>query len=251
MKGKKKKSYKFTTISPPLLCYYLIFSHQPHEHTPPAVDESTLTIGRVSLLHLHVHLLPSKAPKVSQVLLVVALHSLSGYSWGWAQSHGKPTHGCVARLLWSTDFWAAATFHDGDFQVLSVVASSRPLAKPFHPSQTVVSSFLGSSECTAVTEGKAQLFQTSAPFHLLWLSQLHSTQFCEAGQEVKKKVQEKKTSVLKKEISACKDAQGKRSIIEVTPFIPGDAVQPVATISAIELALWPEKAKLCHTNSER
>lgn len=43
---------------------------------------------------------------------------------------------------------------------------------------------------------------------------------------------------------------GKRSIIEVAPFIAGDAVQPIATISAIELALWPEKAKLCHTNSE-
>lgn len=117
------------------------------------------------------------------------------------------------------------------------MASSRPLGKPFHPSQTVVSSFLGSSEHTVVTEGKAQLFWTSAPFHLLWLSQLHSTQFCEAGQKVKKKVQEKKTNLPKKDIRAGKDAWGKRNIIEVATFIPGDAVQPIATIFAIELAL--------------
>lgn len=67
---------------------------------------------------------------------------------------------------------------------------------------------------------------------------------------MKKKVQEKKTNLPKKDIRAGKDAWGKRNIIEVATFIPGDAVQPIATIFAIELALWPEKAKLCHTNSE-
>jgi len=71
---------------------------------------------------------------------------------------------------------------------------------------------LGSFEHTVVTEGKAQLFWTLAPFLLSRLQQPHSTQVCEAGQEVKKKVRKKNQTpnpnLPKIEISVHKDAWG-------------------------------------------
>lgn len=49
--AKKKKSYKVTTVSPPLLCYYLILSQRPREHMPPDLSMWHLT-GKVSLFYL-------------------------------------------------------------------------------------------------------------------------------------------------------------------------------------------------------
>lgn len=104
-----------------------------------------------------------------------------------------------------------ATSQNLDFQVTSVVASSRPLSRPFHPSQTVTSPRVGGFEHSAAVGGKAPFSWPTALFHLLCLEQQHSTQFCQAGQEVKKKVQEK-LYLPEIEISARKDVWGKEGL---------------------------------------
>lgn len=75
---------------------------------------------------------------------------LSTVYWDKAEeehkSHTKPTHGRVVLSPLKRRLPSRDSPQSLDLQVLSVVASSRPLSRPFHPRQTVTSPRVGGFE---------------------------------------------------------------------------------------------------------